>query len=1007
MAMTSVDKSLTQPSIALHAMVLESASVPASLLSPVILNCYPGSVLTVTDDIEEAREKLAGVLFDLIILGLDPFDEGHPSMLQTLATAATAMPTVLILSQADEDLLHKRVPSVNFAWEIVHREGLTSLVLERRVYKAIANHQRHWELDHLQHAFQSSLIQYRSLFDEVPDLIFICDRSGCLLDVNASAERIFGVPKEAMLMQPIFDCFGMRREDFDRLSSAALGGQGPIKDLEIEFHPVASEPIYALIHLVRCQGGPLRPLQFQGVVKDISPHKRLEQRLLRSEDRYKTLYDMARISSSSLRLEDVVKRSLVLIHECCSSRGTLLLSNDAYEEMNLLEATDIPDAIRKRLRAEAPARLGQGVIGQLCIKSGIHRIENPAQDLEPSPLAEWCKGQPQCQLVAIPMGRGNPTLPTSILLMLIDADAVDRIDNELFGGLSKTLEMGMTNCFHYANSQEAQARYRDLWDHAPAFFISVLKGGTIIEINKTAIDALGYQPQDLIGKHFLSIVLEEDHAVFEEHHDSLMATGLSQDYELRLKRHEGDPIIVSFRSEPLTDRHGHRIGEKSVLHDITRDKVMEARLRDYADNLERMVLDRTTELTETMNFLNGILEGSTEYAIVAMDEKGTFLHFNRGAQILFNYDGQAMVGRQGLDALLILEDSPWTSLAELLATVDQKGVLVEEVSMQSSDQRQMIALLTINRLRMPTTNDLSYVAIIRDVTEQKEMEDLLKLYTENLQQVIEEKSRELDRQHIQIIQSSKLATLGEMATGIAHELNQPLSGIRTRAQLLIKSLQRGILKRDRIEQNQREVIQLIDRITNIIDHMRIFARQDQQKFSPFRLTQSIKGAMNLMGEQLRIHAIEVTMDMPQETPLVLGEPLQIEQVLLNLLSNARDALDLRAELERQRAREYHKLLTLRVRVASQKEIMLEVEDNGIGMNEETRSKIFDPFFTTKPVGRGTGLGLSISYGILTNHNGHMEVESQEERGTKFAITLPIWDGSDEVAQVVRREDVPL
>jgi C4-dicarboxylate-specific signal transduction histidine kinase len=303
----------------------------------------------------------------------------------------------------------------------------------------------------------------------------------------------------------------------------------------------------------------------------------------------------------------------------------------------------------------------------------------------------------------------------------------------------------------------------------------------------------------------------------------------------------------------------------------------------------------------------------------------------------------------------------------------------------------MIALLTINRLRMPTTNDLSYVAIIRDVTEQKEMEDLLKLYTENLQQVIEEKSRELDRQHIQIIQSSKLATLGEMATGIAHELNQPLSGIRTRAQLLIKSLQRGILKRDRIEQNQREVIQLIDRITNIIDHMRIFARQDQQKFSPFRLTQSIKGAM----------------DMPQETPLVLGEPLQIEQVLLNLLSNARDALDLRAELERQRAREYHKLLTLRVRVASQKEIMLEVEDNGIGMNEETRSKIFDPFFTTKPVGRGTGLGLSISYGILTNHNGHMEVESQEERGTKFAITLPIWDGSDEVAQVVRREDVPL
>jgi C4-dicarboxylate-specific signal transduction histidine kinase len=287
------------------------------------------------------------------------------------------------------------------------------------------------------------------------------------------------------------------------------------------------------------------------------------------------------------------------------------------------------------------------------------------------------------------------------------------------------------------------------------------------------------------------------------------------------------------------------------------------------------------------------------------------------------------------------------------------------------------------------------------------MEDLLKLYTENLQQVIEEKSQELDRQHIQLIQSSKLATLGEMATGIAHELNQPLSGIRTRAQLVTKALERGVLRQERIEQNQREIIQLVDRISLIINHMRIFARQDQMKFSPFRIRQSIQGALSLLGEQLRIHAITVHQDLDDNLPLTFGEPLQIEQVILNLISNARDAMDSRAEEARQNGSDYQKHLRIRTRGGGDGEVCLEIMDNGLGMNEETRAKIFEPFFTTKPVGRGTGLGLSITYGILTNHSGRVEVESRINEGTCFRVFLPAWDGSEEQAQIATREDASL
>jgi signal transduction histidine kinase len=191
--------------------------------------------------------------------------------------------------------------------------------------------------------------------------------------------------------------------------------------------------------------------------------------------------------------------------------------------------------------------------------------------------------------------------------------------------------------------------------------------------------------------------------------------------------------------------------------------------------------------------------------------------------------------------------------------------------------------------------------------------------------------------------------------------------------------------------------------------MRIFARQDQQRFTPFKLTQSIEGAFSLLGEQLRIHAIEVRKELPEDSPPILGEPLQIEQVLLNLFSNARDALDSRAEAERKEAGtgHFHKALLVRLTRAGAHELCLEVRDNGIGMNEETRAKIFEPFYTTKPVGRGTGLGLSISYGIVTSHNGRFEVDCKPGQGTSFRIYFPIYDASGEGALAAHDEETKL
>jgi PAS domain S-box-containing protein len=787
------------------------------------------------------------------------------------------------------------------------------------------------------------------------------------------------------------------------LLDRALAHAGPIEDFEIEFQPPGRAPIYGLMHLLRWRQDPNRPLQFQGVIKDISPHKRLEQELRASQDKYKTLYDLASISSSSLKLEDVVERSLELIHECCRCSATLLLMNRTYEELNYIAGRGLNAEQLAQLERHPPV-IGQDLLGRLAITAAIHEVELPDEAGLHPVVRELMQAHPEGALTVVALGRGNPTLPTSLLLLIAPSEACG-LDTVLVNGLTKTLEMGITNCFHYANSQETETRYRELWDHAPAYFISLLKGGIIFEVNHTAAQALGCSLQDLIGHPFTQVVDPRDHELFLHHHGLVIEQGEAQVYELHLRNREGQRIIVAVKSEPLLDRNGVIVGEKAVLHDVTLGKELEARLRDYADNLERKVGERTLELTQTMNFLNGILEGSTEYAIVGLDEKGKFLHFNRGAQLLFGHDSQHVVGHKGLEILIDFEHGPWGSLEDLLGAVDRQGVLVQEAPLTTADNRSLTGLLTINRLRTPAFNNLTYVAIMRDITEQKELEELLKLYTENLQQVIEQKSRELDRQHIQLIQSSKLATLGEMAAGIAHELNQPLSGIRTRAQLVTKALERNQTNPARIQQNQEEIIQLVDRITRIIHHMRIFARQDQQRFTPFNLNQSIEGALSLLGEQLRIHAIKVVKRVPAGLPLVLGEPLQIEQVLLNLLSNARDAIDARAEQIRQEQGEeetthYQKQLELTLYPANDSELCLEIRDNGAGMNEETQQKIFEPFFTTKPVGRGTGLGLSISYGILSNHNGRCEVESKVGVGSIFRVYLPTWTGESEQAAAV-------
>jgi len=240
-----------------------------------------------------------------------------------------------------------------------------------------------------------------------------------------------------------------------------------------------------------------------------------------------------------------------------------------------------------------------------------------------------------------------------------------------------------------------------------------------------------------------------------------------------------------------------------------------------------------------------------------------------------------------------------------------------------------------------------------------------------------EQERERKEASSQIIQSSKLATLGEMATSVAHELNQPLNVIRMAAGNGRRKISHGTVDPEYLSDKLKRIEEQTARAAAIIDHMRMFGREAKEQSKPIDPRNIITNALSLMGEQLKLAGIEVVTELSEDCSSVLGHSIQMEQIILNLLTNARDAM---AE------RDGGAKITLRV-FENDKGVHITSEDTGGGIPEDVLPRIFEPFYTTKEMGKGTGLGLSVSYGIVQDMNGTI-VASNTDDGARFTITLP-------------------
>jgi C4-dicarboxylate-specific signal transduction histidine kinase len=244
---------------------------------------------------------------------------------------------------------------------------------------------------------------------------------------------------------------------------------------------------------------------------------------------------------------------------------------------------------------------------------------------------------------------------------------------------------------------------------------------------------------------------------------------------------------------------------------------------------------------------------------------------------------------------------------------------------------------------------------------------------------LRETAQELRDKQEQLVQAGKLATLGELTTGVAHELNNPLNNIGLFVGNVIDHIELGEVDPKRIKSDLGKAMEQVRKATEIITHLRTFGRPAPVAFEWIDIDGVVSRSLSLVQEPLRMRAIEVTLERHATDLYVLGNPIQLEQVFINLLTNARDAL---AEAERERRE------VLISSFAEGDAVRITVADTGPGIPDEIAPRVFDPFFTTKEVGGGTGLGLSITYSIVKEHGGQIWVDGRPGEGAVFHVELP-------------------
>lgn len=484
--------------------------------------------------------------------------------------------------------------------------------------------------------------------------------------------------------------------------------------------------------------------------------------------------------------------------------------------------------------------------------------------------------------------------------------------------------------------KKSEKKRRSYVDNAPDGVFVADETGRFLEVNKAACRITGYSRNELLKMSILDILSEESHTNDLAHFRRVVKTGTSK-ADLMFKHKNGTTRWGTIEAVKLT-----KTRFLGFTKDITENKTAEQTLKVSEEKYRTM--------------LNASPDG-----IFITNLKGIIIDVSEIGLELFGSDNKNdLIGKHFLR--FVPAEEKKTIRGAIEKTMNEGIAQNIEIKIRKKNQFLFLSETSSTLIQSPDGMPLSFMIIIRDISQRKKMET-------------------------KQIHADRMASLGEMASGIAHEINQPLNTISlVMDNILYEAAKDENIEKNYLKKKSDKIFENIARIRNIIDHVRAFSRShDDYILTGFDINISINNAVSMISEQFKHLAINLNLQLGEKIPSLIGNTFKFEQVIINILSNAKDAL---LEKKSKLSTPFDMLVSIRSYRENQR-VIVEIADNGTGISEEDMENIMLPFYTNKDAGKGTGLGLSISYQIIKEMNGSIEILSNMMYGTTFKLVLEI------------------
>jgi two-component system NtrC family sensor kinase len=530
----------------------------------------------------------------------------------------------------------------------------------------------------------------------------------------------------------------------------------------------------------------------------------------------------------------------------------------------------------------------------------------------------------------------------------VDRPEVRRSDGRRPEGRQRPRRKGGTGLLEGKSSFQSPDDILDLLGRAGYAAAGIDGDGRIVRSNEALRRLVRREGSDLIGADLRDLVAAESIPAFEawlRHAAETGGDGPCLLQELELRAGDGRPVWAQLRRLMLLESPDTRT--LVCIFDAMEAKASERKLRSE------------------INFLRNIIHTSQE-GIVASDMKGNIILFNSGAEKLLGWKAEEVIGKVSVTALY--PPGVAQEIMRKLRGPDFGGVgrlrAQNFIGVHKEGERIPVSLSA--SIILEDGKEVASVGIFTDLRERT----LLRNKVEEMK--------------LQLFQSEKMASLGKLAAGVAHEINNPLTGIL----LFSHIMKKRALDTPGMSGDVDRIVNDASRCKAIVQELLDFAHQTGHTKSRVDLNRTIERGLFLLGNQAVLMNIEIRKELDPAQPVAAANSTQISQILINLIMNAIDAMP-----------EGGVLTVHTSRLEDDGVVRLEVSDTGVGITKENMKKIFDPFFTTKEVGKGTGLGLSVVYGIVEDHGGRISVRSSPGAGTTFIIDLPMWRQRSEETNV--------